>query len=257
MIDGRCARLRDGCRGQPGDERAARTARRSRRCWAHARGARRAAAGVGAARARTRARDARVWARSDAGLLREGGGGGGSRSISMADAIKQALALLEGRLRERFPGLRIAGGHSPPFRALTRSEEEQVAADDRRLRRAGGVGRHRPAQAGVVDAPHAPAPAGTAAGGRGGGLRLPRGPASHRRRAGCSATGLSGFIAWYASRGGCGGATRATTRASWRPSPRSTRASDDARASGNARAESARAAALEPSRRQSASRHPR
>lgn len=26
---------------------------------------------------------------------------------------KAALALLEGRLRERFPGLRIAGGHSP------------------------------------------------------------------------------------------------------------------------------------------------
>ncbi len=40
-----------------------------------------------------------------------------------------ALALLEGRLRERFPGLRIAGGHSPPFRALTPQEEEQVVAD--------------------------------------------------------------------------------------------------------------------------------
>ncbi len=42
---------------------------------------------------------------------------------------KAALALLEGRLRERFPGLRIAGGHSPPFRALNPQEEEQVAAD--------------------------------------------------------------------------------------------------------------------------------
>lgn len=31
----------------------------------------------------------------------------------------EALQLLEARLRERFPGLRIVGGYSPPFRALT------------------------------------------------------------------------------------------------------------------------------------------
>jgi N-acetylglucosaminyldiphosphoundecaprenol N-acetyl-beta-D-mannosaminyltransferase len=40
-----------------------------------------------------------------------------------------ALALLERRLQERFPGLRIAGGHSPPFRELTPQEEERVVAD--------------------------------------------------------------------------------------------------------------------------------
>ncbi len=40
----------------------------------------------------------------------------------------EALAMLEGRLRERFPGLRIAGGHSPPFRPLTPQEEERVIA---------------------------------------------------------------------------------------------------------------------------------
>src|ERR1700726_3401783 len=34
----------------------------------------------------------------------------------------EALALLERRLRERFPGLRIAGSYSPPFRALTPEE---------------------------------------------------------------------------------------------------------------------------------------
>jgi N-acetylglucosaminyldiphosphoundecaprenol N-acetyl-beta-D-mannosaminyltransferase len=39
-----------------------------------------------------------------------------------------ALALLESRLRERFPGLPIAGGYSPPFRALTDEEEQQVIA---------------------------------------------------------------------------------------------------------------------------------
>jgi N-acetylglucosaminyldiphosphoundecaprenol N-acetyl-beta-D-mannosaminyltransferase len=42
---------------------------------------------------------------------------------------REALELLEGRLRERFPGLRIAGGFSPPFRALTAEEEELAAAD--------------------------------------------------------------------------------------------------------------------------------
>ena len=39
---------------------------------------------------------------------------------------EQALELLEQRLRERFPGLRIVGGHSPPFRTLTSAEEERV-----------------------------------------------------------------------------------------------------------------------------------
>ncbi|HWD10516.1 MAG TPA: WecB/TagA/CpsF family glycosyltransferase [Solirubrobacteraceae bacterium] len=40
----------------------------------------------------------------------------------------EALALLERRLRERFPGLRIVGGYSPPFRELTAAEETRVCA---------------------------------------------------------------------------------------------------------------------------------
>jgi N-acetylglucosaminyldiphosphoundecaprenol N-acetyl-beta-D-mannosaminyltransferase len=36
----------------------------------------------------------------------------------------EARGLLEARLRERFPGLQIAGGSSPPFRALTAKEDE-------------------------------------------------------------------------------------------------------------------------------------
>ena len=40
----------------------------------------------------------------------------------------EALELLERRLRERFPGLKIAGGFSPPFRALSSEEEESVIA---------------------------------------------------------------------------------------------------------------------------------
>jgi N-acetylglucosaminyldiphosphoundecaprenol N-acetyl-beta-D-mannosaminyltransferase len=39
-----------------------------------------------------------------------------------------ALALLERRLRERFPGLRIAGAHWPPFRELSEEEERAVIA---------------------------------------------------------------------------------------------------------------------------------
>jgi N-acetylglucosaminyldiphosphoundecaprenol N-acetyl-beta-D-mannosaminyltransferase len=36
-----------------------------------------------------------------------------------------ARALLEERLRQRFPGVRIAGGSSPPFRPLTAQEDER------------------------------------------------------------------------------------------------------------------------------------
>jgi N-acetylglucosaminyldiphosphoundecaprenol N-acetyl-beta-D-mannosaminyltransferase len=39
----------------------------------------------------------------------------------------EALALLAARLRERFPGLDIAGSESPPFRALSEPEEIEAA----------------------------------------------------------------------------------------------------------------------------------
>ncbi len=38
----------------------------------------------------------------------------------------EALELLQQRLLERFPGLRIVGGFSPPFRELTEAEEREV-----------------------------------------------------------------------------------------------------------------------------------
>jgi N-acetylglucosaminyldiphosphoundecaprenol N-acetyl-beta-D-mannosaminyltransferase len=41
----------------------------------------------------------------------------------------EALELLRARLAERFPGLRIAGGWSPPFRPLTPAEREWVVAE--------------------------------------------------------------------------------------------------------------------------------
>jgi N-acetylglucosaminyldiphosphoundecaprenol N-acetyl-beta-D-mannosaminyltransferase len=42
---------------------------------------------------------------------------------------KEALELLRERLLARFPGLNLAGGWSPPFRALTSAEEERVIAE--------------------------------------------------------------------------------------------------------------------------------
>jgi len=41
----------------------------------------------------------------------------------------EARRILERRLRERFPGLQIAGGSSPPFRPLTPAEDERAIAD--------------------------------------------------------------------------------------------------------------------------------
>jgi len=41
----------------------------------------------------------------------------------------EALELLRRRLCERFPGLRVVGGYSPPFRELTAEEEEGVIAE--------------------------------------------------------------------------------------------------------------------------------
>jgi N-acetylglucosaminyldiphosphoundecaprenol N-acetyl-beta-D-mannosaminyltransferase len=40
-----------------------------------------------------------------------------------------ARELLQQRLGERFPGVRIVGGASPPFRALTPAEDERLLAD--------------------------------------------------------------------------------------------------------------------------------
>lgn len=48
----------------------------------------------------------------------------------------EALALLQARLRERFPGLPIAGAHSPPFRPLN---EQEKAADVARIEASGAA----------------------------------------------------------------------------------------------------------------------
>jgi N-acetylglucosaminyldiphosphoundecaprenol N-acetyl-beta-D-mannosaminyltransferase len=54
---------------------------------------------------------------------------GGTPIYLYGGRSKDALALLSQNLRERFPGLRIAGGWSPPFRPLSEEERERVIVE--------------------------------------------------------------------------------------------------------------------------------
>jgi N-acetylglucosaminyldiphosphoundecaprenol N-acetyl-beta-D-mannosaminyltransferase len=51
---------------------------------------------------------------------------GGAPMYLYGGRSPEALELLERRLRERFPGLAIAGGFSPPFRELDKRENERA-----------------------------------------------------------------------------------------------------------------------------------
>jgi N-acetylglucosaminyldiphosphoundecaprenol N-acetyl-beta-D-mannosaminyltransferase len=53
----------------------------------------------------------------------------GTRMYLYGGRTEEALELLERRLRERFPGLQVVGGFSPPYRRLTDEEERRVIAD--------------------------------------------------------------------------------------------------------------------------------
>jgi N-acetylglucosaminyldiphosphoundecaprenol N-acetyl-beta-D-mannosaminyltransferase len=53
----------------------------------------------------------------------------GQRFYLYGGRSQGALVELARQLRLRHPGLRIVGGHAPPFRPLTDAEEEAVAAD--------------------------------------------------------------------------------------------------------------------------------
>ncbi len=55
--------------------------------------------------------------------------GAGTPMYLYGGRSEQALQLLTERLTERFPGLRIVGGWSPPFRPLTAEERERVIAE--------------------------------------------------------------------------------------------------------------------------------
>jgi N-acetylglucosaminyldiphosphoundecaprenol N-acetyl-beta-D-mannosaminyltransferase len=53
----------------------------------------------------------------------------GHRVWLYGGATSEALADLERALAARFPGIRIAGGHSPPHRPLTEAEEQELAEE--------------------------------------------------------------------------------------------------------------------------------
>jgi N-acetylglucosaminyldiphosphoundecaprenol N-acetyl-beta-D-mannosaminyltransferase len=58
----------------------------------------------------------------------------GTRMYLYGGRNQGALVQLTLSLRRRYPGLRIVGGYSPPYRPLTSEEEEWVAADINRSR---------------------------------------------------------------------------------------------------------------------------
>jgi N-acetylglucosaminyldiphosphoundecaprenol N-acetyl-beta-D-mannosaminyltransferase len=60
--------------------------------------------------------------------------GTGQRHYLYGGRDQSALFKLTLRLRQRFPGLRIVGGWSPPFRELSEAELDAVAADINRAR---------------------------------------------------------------------------------------------------------------------------
>jgi N-acetylglucosaminyldiphosphoundecaprenol N-acetyl-beta-D-mannosaminyltransferase len=53
----------------------------------------------------------------------------GAASYLYGGRTPEALALLEHRLTARYPGVRIVGGFSPPFRPLTPEEERRISAE--------------------------------------------------------------------------------------------------------------------------------
>lgn len=60
--------------------------------------------------------------------------GSGQRHYLYGGRDQSALFRLTLRLRQRFPGLRIVGGYSPPFRDLSEAELDAIAADINRAR---------------------------------------------------------------------------------------------------------------------------
>jgi N-acetylglucosaminyldiphosphoundecaprenol N-acetyl-beta-D-mannosaminyltransferase len=84
---------------------------------------------VWALRALGHARATRVYGPDLMALYCARAAGAGTPIYLYGGRDQSALELLELKLGERFPGLRIVGGHSPPFRALTTAEEDRVIAE--------------------------------------------------------------------------------------------------------------------------------
>ena len=79
-------------------------------------------------------------------------------------ATDDVLEQLAQRLTERFPGLKVVGWHSPPFRRWSRRKRTSASCGNQRRRRPHRVGRAQHAEAGTLDgvAPRTPACGGAA-----------------------------------------------------------------------------------------------
>lgn len=84
---------------------------------------------VWALRALGRPLEARVYGPDLMAAYCERIAGRGATAYLYGGRSPEALDQLTSALRERFPGLRIVGGYSPPFRELSDAESEQVAAE--------------------------------------------------------------------------------------------------------------------------------
>ncbi len=125
-----------------------------------------------------------------------------------------ALVQLALNLRQRYPGVKIVGGYSPPHRPLTDSERDAVITEINGSRPdVVWVGIGVPKQEKWM-AEMRPAPRRARARRRRSGVRLPCRSRSPGARAGCRDSAWNGRFASRRSRDGCGGATPATTRVS-------------------------------------------
>jgi N-acetylglucosaminyldiphosphoundecaprenol N-acetyl-beta-D-mannosaminyltransferase len=84
---------------------------------------------VWALRALGHARATRVYGPDLMARFCERAARSGVRMYLYGGRTPEALVLLEAQLRQRYPGLVIAGGFSPPFRELTNDERERVAGE--------------------------------------------------------------------------------------------------------------------------------
>ena len=125
-----------------------------------------------------------------------------------------ALVQLALNLRQRFPGLKIVGGYSPPHRPLTELRRAAVIEEINRSRAdvvwvGIGVPKQEKWMAQMRADLEAPVLIGVGAAFDFHAGLVPQAPS------GFSASGSSGPIALDGSRVGCGVATSATTRGSW------------------------------------------
>ena len=180
---------------------------------------RRPAAGVGAQPPRPRARGPRLRPRADGALVRPRRGPG-SGCTCTADATRARWSSSRSTSASAIPAC-ASSGLLPAAPPAHPEEERGGRQGDQRLAGRRRLGRHRRPQAGEVDGPRcataldAPVLIGVGAAFDFHAGLVPQAPPRMQE------SGWSGPTALPTSLAACGGATRATTRASWAPSPAS------------------------------------